>query len=189
VPAHKLSSLVLLGALLYSCNSEKQSNTEAITFRSIYDSLAKIELPLKLTPESWSEIIKTKTERYSSLSTTYAEPVVKIYDGEDFKLVLFVFQAESAAPILYSVNKKKELTDTLFLMGDWTSNDPENATQEYVTINKDLTIQLLDSAFTWKVDSLGERIEASKKLLVKFEEYKIFESGKISKLKESKNSF
>jgi hypothetical protein len=185
VPVLKLSRLVLLGILLSSCNSKKQSNSETITFQSIYDSLEKIELPLQLTPKSWSEIVRTKTKNHSSLSTAHTQPIAKIYDCKDFKLVLFEFQAESAAPILYSVNKKNELTDTLFLMGDWTSNDPENRTQEYVTINKDLTIQLLDSAFTWKVDSLGERIQSTMATKVKLENYQISEMGKILKGRES----
>jgi hypothetical protein len=182
VSAYKLFWLVFLGTLLSYCSFKKQSDSKEITFQSVYDSLDKIELPLQLTPESWHKIAKERAEKYPSLSTDYTRPVAKIYDGTDFKLVLFISQTESAAPILYSVNKKNEIADTLFLMGDWASNDPENGTQEYVTINKDLTIQLLDSAFTWRVDSLGERIQSSMKTKIKLEDYKVLKSGKISKV-------
>jgi hypothetical protein len=49
----------------------------------------------------------------------------------------------------------------------------------YVTINKDLTISFTDSTFTWEVDKENKKIEASKKIEVKTKKYFIESSGLI----------
>jgi hypothetical protein len=104
-------------------------------------------------------------------------------DSKNYKAIIFISTDETGSPTLITIDRIGNPIDTLFLLGDWASNDPSNGTTEIATINKDLTIHLLDSASTYDLGPDGDRIESTRKLTVTDELYRILNSGVIEKIR------
>jgi hypothetical protein len=111
-------------------------------------------------------------------------PVAKALDAENYKAIIFVSHDETGAPTLITINKNGQPIDTLFLLGDVSSNDPNWRTVEQAEINADRTIVLLDSVFHWDLDDTGNRIEQTMKLTVTGQRFRVLDSGIFVEIKE-----
>ena len=80
--------------------------------------------------------------------------------------------------MIITFDKRGNKIDSFALLGDIASNDPSHWTKELSIINTDLTIQLVDSIWSYDLDSDGGRIETSGRLTIKNELHQILESGK-----------
>jgi len=110
-------------------------------------------------------------------------PFARLTENSNYKGIIFVSTDETGSPTLITIDKSGQPIDTLFLLGDWGGNDPSIGTREITTINKDYTIQLIDSISTFDVGPDGDRIVSSEKLNVTNETYRIRDDGKIEKIR------
>jgi hypothetical protein len=110
-------------------------------------------------------------------------PFAKLSDGDKYMAVIFVSTDETGSPTIVTIDKFGNPIDTLFLLGDSGGNDPWIWTTETATINKDMTIELLDSVSTFEVDTATfERVENSRKIRVTKDIYRIRFSGEFEKV-------
>lgn len=187
---------LFLGSILLStvtmC-SDKSKMTEPVEskaaesglFKSAYDTLDKIEVPVTFRPDEWSDLYMKHLDKYGIKEgwELLKHPYAKLVDCKNYKAIIFISTDETGSPTIITIDRKGNPIDTLFLLGDWGGNDPGVGTNEIATINKDLTIHLLDSASIYDLDLDGDRIESSRKLTVTDELYKILDSGIIEKIR------
>ena len=67
--------------------------TEPTFFRSVYDSLEKMEVPIVLTPGIWDSLYQIHVNKYGiggQPDTILARPYKKLIDSEKFKAIIFV---------------------------------------------------------------------------------------------------
>lgn len=182
-----LSALVCCAAVLTACGDRKgkvetvlrSSSVEGNTFSSRYDSVKVMKLPAKIDWDGWDRETAVYHEKYGPMKTSglLDNPVAKVLDAENYKAIIFVSHDETGAPTLITVGKHEQPIDTLFLLGDVGSNDPEWRTVEQAEINADGTIVLLDSIFHWELDDTGSRIEQTKSLSVNRQCFRVLDSG------------
>ncbi len=153
-------------------------------FKSIYDTLDQLNIPIKLTPDNWSDLYNKHVEKYGIRfgERTLDHPFAKLTENENYKAFIFVSTDETGSPVIITFDRKGNKIDGLGLLGDWGGNDPSIGTTEIAIINKDLTIHLIDSTWTYDLTPDGDRIESSEKLTTKNELYRILNSGKIERV-------
>lgn len=162
-------------------NTGDKNFTEDIkTFKSDYDTLQNLELPLTLNQKTWSELAKKHYDKFGIKGgyDLLTMPFGKLTDSDLYKGIIFIYDD----PILITIDENLNPIDTLFLLGDNYSNDPSITTIEQAKINSDLTIQLLDSVFTYDLGKDEDRIESTKKLAITVENYRIEKTGQIKKI-------
>jgi len=171
--------------VMAKCHSPKSYenrslNSNVLTFQSDFDTLQRLSLPLTLNGKIWSELSRNHYETFGFRKgdDILTEPFGKFVDSELFKGVIFIFDD----PILVTIDRNQNPIDTLFLLGDNYSNDVSTATTEQAIVNTDLSIQLIDSVFTYLVDENDDRIDSSEKLEIQTENYRINKTGKILKV-------
>jgi hypothetical protein len=167
------------------CDRPKDKGDENVTaditaFKSDYDTLQNLGLPLTLNEKNWSELSRKHYDKFGIKGgyDLLTMPFSKLIDSDSYKGVIFIYDD----PILITIDKNSNPIDTLFLLGDNYSNDPSIKTIEQARINSDLTIQLLDSVFTYDLGKDEDRIESSEKLTIKKENYRIEKTGHIKKI-------
>lgn len=158
---------------------------ETATFKSVYDTLDFLTVPITLTPEKWVELYRNHLSKYGANEgwELFKHPYARLTENSNYKGIIFVSTDETGSPTLITIDKRGQPIDTLFLLGDWGGNDPSIGTSEIVTINKDYTIHLIDSTSIFDVKPDGQRIESTGKLTVANERYRIFDNGKIEKIR------
>ncbi len=173
--------------LLTSCGrgtKTESKNAEKKVFKSVYDTLDKIVLPVKWDPDVWSDLAEKHRDKYGMSGHDWEfhkHPYRILADRENFKAIVFFSQTETGSPIIMTIGKDLKPIDTLTLLGDWGGNDPSYGVSEIAEIESDLSIMLLDSISNWNLDSQGERIEDSHDLKIKLERFRILDNGKIKK--------
>jgi hypothetical protein len=153
------------------------------TFSSVYDTLDFLDIPIKLTPQSWSELYKTHLDKYGSTEgwELMKHPYAKLTENSNYKGIIFVSTDETGSPTLITIGKNGQPIDTLFLLGDWGGNDPSIGTSEIAIIDRDYNMNLIDSISTFDVGSEGDRIESSRRLTVTNETFRILNNGMIER--------
>jgi len=188
---NRIYLLWVLIFILTSCASKpvaERKVSETIPsefFSSVYDTLDPMEIPITLTPDSWSDLYHKHVDKYGLKigEMTIDHPFAKLIDHKNYKGIIFVSTDETGSPVLLTFDKNGNQIDGLMLLGDWGGNDPSIGTSEITTINKDLTIHLIDSTSTWDVTPDDERIDSTEQLTVTDELYKISDDGKIIKIR------
>ena len=182
---NRLTSGIVLILSLSMCDRPKDKGVENATtpigtFKSNYDTLQSLGLPLTLDWKIWSELAQNHYDKFGVKGgdDLLTRPFGKLIDSDLYKGVIFIYDD----PILITIDKGLNPIDTLFLLGDNYSNDPSITTIEQAKINSDLTIQLTDSVFTYDLGENEDRIENSKKLSIRVENYKIEKTGQIKKV-------
>ncbi len=160
-----------------------QKDTAA--FESVYDTLEFLTVPITLTPEKWIELYRNHLSKYGANEgwELFKNPYARLTENSNYKGIIFVSTDETGSPTLITIDKLGQPIDTLFLLGDWGGNDPSIGTREIVTINRDYTIHLIDSTSIFDLGPDGQRIESTGKLTVANERYRIFDNGKIEKIR------
>ena len=163
----------------------KSKVTETQSFKSVYDTLDQIDIPVTFRPDEWSNLYMNHLEKYGIKEgwELMKHPYAKLVDSVNYKGIIFVSTDETGSPTLITIDRNENPIDTLFLLGDWASNDPSNGTIELTTINKDLTIYMLDSVSTYDLGPNGDRLEDSRKLTITDELYRILSTGVIEKVR------
>lgn len=158
----------------------KDLTEDTKTFKSDYDTLQNLGLPLTLNQKTWTELTKSHYDKFGIKGgyDLLTMPFSKLTDSDSYKGIIFIYDD----PILITIDKKLNPIDTLFLLGDNYSNDASIMTIEQAKINHDLTIQLLDSVFTYDLGENESRIESTKKLTIKVDNYRIEKTGQIRKI-------
>ena len=184
----RLSSLVFF-ILLTSCGRVTKSDNNIVEknedgFKSVYDTLQKISLPLKWDPTVWRNLAALHEDKYriANYDLQFTQhPYGILADKESYKAIIFISQTETGSPILMTIGRDQNPIDTLFILGDWGGNDPSYGVSEIAEINSDLSITLLDSISSWELDDKGDRLEDSEDLKIKLDRYRILDNGKIKK--------
>ena len=178
---------ILVAIGLSACTRKVDHNEksqETGLFKSDYDTLKQIELPVLYTWDTWSEQVAGHHERYGvgqgwELSK---HPFGKLIDTINYKGIIFISTDETGSPTLITIGRNQNPIDTLFILGDMGSNDPGIKTIEQGSIDNNLVIQLVDSVFTYDVGDAGNRINTTEKLTIKTEKYRIENTGHIKKI-------
>jgi hypothetical protein len=183
---------ITLVSLIVGCNQKVKTvkaintpdTTESNYVQSTNDTLPQLSLPITLTPDSWGNLYDEYINKYGINSgvETESRPYAKLIDHKNYKAIIFISPDETGSPTLITFGNDGNKINELSLLGDWGSNDAESKTTESATINENLSIQLIDSIWTYEVVSEGQRIASSEKLAIKKELYKIFDSGEIKKM-------
>ena len=173
--------------------SDKPKTTEQIenkvaetqSFKSVYDTLDQMEIPVTFRPDEWGDLYMEHLKKYGVKEgwELMKHPYAKLVDSDNYKGIIFVSTDETGSPTLITIDRSGNPIDTLFLLGDWASNDPSNGTIELTTIDKDLTIHMLDSVSTYDVGPDGDRLEDTRKLTITDELYRILNSGVIERIR------
>lgn len=159
---------------------DKNLTEDVKTFMSDYDTLQNLGLPLTLNQKIWTELAKKHYDKFGIKGgyDLLTMPFGKVTDSDSYKGIIFIYDD----PILITIDKNLNPIDTLFLLGGNYSNDPSITTIEQAKINSDLTIQLLDSVFTYDLGKDEDRIESTEKLTITVENYRIEKTGQIIKM-------
>lgn len=159
--------------------------TEASPFKSVYDTLDQMEIPITLTWDKWNDLYKVHLEKYGpELREDITEhPFARLAEEKEFKAFIFVSRDETGSPVIITFDRNGRIIERFGLLGDVASNDPSSWTKELAIINKDLTIQFIDSVWSYDLDSAGSRIESSGKLTIKDQLWRIRDSGKLEKIR------
>lgn len=159
--------------------------TETELFKSVYDTLDQMEIPITLTWDTWDDLYNKHVEKYGlGLGEDILEhPFAKLTEEKEFKAFVFVSRDETGSPVIITFDKNGEIIERFGLLGDIASNDPSSWTKELAIINKDFTIQFIDSVWTYDLNSDGGRIESSGKLTTKDQLYRLLDSGKFEKIR------
>jgi hypothetical protein len=162
-----------------------ENAAEVKLFRSVYDTLGQMEIPVTFRPDEWGDLYMKHLEKYGVKEgqELMKHPYAKLVDSENYKAIIFVSTDETGSPTLITIDRKGNPIDTLFLLGDRASNDPRNETIELATIDKDLTIHLLDSVSTYDLGPNEDRLENTRKLTIADEMYRIHNSGVIERIR------
>lgn len=159
--------------------------SDSKSLKSPYDTLDNLEIPLTLTPDIWESMLEKHIQKYRIENqenwTLLNHPYAKLVEAKNFKAIIYYSNNETSSPAIVTLGQNGNVIDTLILLGEYGGNDPSINITEFVKINNDLSIQLIDSASTYEVDNAGNRIESSLELKVKNELYKILKTGKIQK--------
>jgi hypothetical protein len=177
-----------------SCSNSKESSSEnnsIITvspdenLKSYYDTLSLIKTPLKINWQYWDSTIQRYMIANGPIkgSNIFDNPFAKVFDNKNYKAIIFISPDESGSPALVTFDRNDSPIDTIFLLGDISSNNPEQWTIEEAEIMENQTIQLLDSISQWKLTSDGARIPDTKKSTIEVKKYKISKSGEIKEKK------
>ena len=155
------------------------------TFESYLDTLKSINIPVRFDWANWNKEVGEYMNKYGPVKSEglLKNPYAKIVDAKNYKGVIFISADATGSPAMVTIDKKENPIDTLFLLGDNYSNDPNWLTIEQAEVSKDQTIVLLDSVFHWDLDSNGDRLQRTKNLTIDKKNYKIVESGKIVEIK------
>lgn len=186
-----------IGGLIITCTltmcSNKSKTTERIenkitktqSFKSVYDTLDQMAIPVTFRPDAWSDLYMMHLEKYGIKEgwELMKHPYAKLVDSANYKGIIFVSTDETGSPTLITIDRKGNPIDTLFLLGDWASNDRSNGTIELTTIDKDLTIHMLDSVSTYDLGPNGDRLEETRKLTITDESYRILNTGVIERIR------
>lgn len=175
-----------------SCSEKKELSVNNIgaqkdttEFVSVYDTLDILKVPVSLTPHDWNGLHQKHLERYGVKEglELLQHPYARLTGNSDYKAVVFISTDETGSPTLITLSKNGLPIDTLYLLGDWSANNPGQETNELVTIGKDYLIHLIDSTSAFEVDENSERMEASRKVTVTHESYRISDKGRIEKIR------
>lgn len=175
-----LSRLIILGTILWSCNTKsgEQLALESISVNSAYDTLQRIELPLKLTTNNWRPYIKNFYKKLGQYSIPSNYPVGIISQNEYFKSVLIIIDE---LPVLMTLDNNQNPIDTLFILDDYGMN-PSKEVSEFSVIDEGLRVILIDSMYTYDLDENEIQINGTQKFKRTEENYKISDKGIIEKL-------
>ncbi len=148
------------------------------------DTIVTLKLPLVISSENWDEMFK----KYGKLGNNeeiklLKHPFAKLVDNEIYEAIICTVPNEVDSPFFVTINKDGKIIDSLFLIGEYGGNDASIGIKEYALINNDMTINIIDSTFSFDVDKDYNRIESSEKLTVKNVLYKVLENGMIKKIK------
>ncbi len=182
--------LVVICALIACSDKPKkteQGETEATDtepFKNVYDTLDQLKIPITFRPDDWDDLYMKHLEKYGIKEgwELLKHPYAKLVDSKNYKAIIFISTDETGSPTLITIDRIGNPIDTLFLLGDSGGNDPSSGTSEIATINKDLTIHLLDSIFTYDLEPDGHRVDSTQQVTVSDKKYRILESGKIEKI-------
>jgi len=192
-PMRRLILTLLSATLLVACSDKSKSKIEtptaprsgdSILFNSPYDSLETLSLPITLDTDVWDSLYFIHLDKYGPGEAweITKRPYMKIAENEHFKAIIFIRSDESGAPVVITIDSAGQQIDGVALLGDWTSNDPSSWTTELATVDKDLTIHLLDSVSSFQLDPDGARIDSTRVLEIKHEYYKINHDGKVERI-------
>jgi hypothetical protein len=159
--------------------------TEVKPFKSVYDTLDQMEIPVTFRSDEWSDLSMRHLEKYGVKERweLMHHPYAKLVDSLNYKAIIFVSTDQAGSPTLITIDRIGNPIDTLFLLDDWASNDPSNGTLELATINEDLTIHLSDSVSTYDLGPDGDRRESTRKVTVTDKLYRIRNSGVIEMIR------
>jgi len=176
-------------ALLFSCTPKSKPDNdigqgESRSVSSPYDTLKVMEVPLKIDWEKWDQEIKSYTQKNGPIGSSglFENPVARVLNRQKYEAVLFLTPDETASPAFVTIDRGGNPIDTLFLLGDNNSNDPNWLTVERSEIQDDQVIVLTDSVYHWDLDESGDRIPQTKKVSIERKKFRVLESGKIEKI-------
>jgi hypothetical protein len=109
--------------------------------------------------------------------------LARVFDEKNYKVIIFVSSDESGSPALITVDRNENPIDTVYLLGDISSNSPERRTIELAEISAGQTIHLIDTVSQWKLTNDGVRIPDTKQITIEEKKYIISESGKFTEIK------
>jgi hypothetical protein len=203
-----LLTVLTLGLFITNCNTkpnDKSENKEIETFtetdsdsvtninldkedrlhysltqwNKLYDTLTKTELPIEFNQKKWrKDYIRTFYKKLGQNSIPSSFPVTILSENKNYISIIIVVDD---LPVLVTYDKDKKPIDELFILDDYGMNPTKDIT-EFARINTDLTINLIDSIYTYKLDESERWIQDSQEFSRTVNNFKIDDRGKIKKM-------
>ena len=175
----KMRILLILGILTACSGLERKIDNKAS-----FDTIKEITIPRTITWTYWFEQINERKAAAKLVNDTtwFEQPIGKLIKSNNYAALLFESKDSTLSCLLVTFDKNKKPVDTLALLGGKAADIPTVYLYEDAKIGTDLTINLYDSIYAWKVDGQKKRIEDTRTTVVKREAYKVLETGEIERL-------
>jgi hypothetical protein len=180
-------SIIIPILFLLSCEQriEVDKSTDDITFLEFSNKIKKIDLPL--TAKCEKDLIGSTFDFENEIIKKYGSDNSLIYgklaEKENYTVIMYLYPADVALPIIQTNNKKGEKISSLNLYEISCWEDDTISETSWFKINKDLSIELGDSSASFVRNDNGDIIESTIKSKVRHRMFKINNEGKISEQK------
>ena len=183
-------TIILLLTLLTSCEKSNQKAKVSLNEKRQKAEYSE-KIPIINLPFSSTCDIELKGSRFGFTDkeiSKYGRKDCSIYgklvDNKKYTAIIYLLPCDVVLPILQTTDKKGIKISELELLEGYCGEDEFSWGSSGFTINKDLTIQITDSASSFERDDKAEIILSTKKLTVKHRQFYINENGKIVERKE-----
>lgn len=146
-------------------------------WNELYDTLQKVELPLALTDDKWRGQILHFYKKLKQYSIPPSFPVTIVSENENYIGVIIIVDE---LPVLVTYDSERNPIDELFIFDDY-GMDPTKSISEYALINADLTINLVDSILTYRIDENEIQIMETQEFSRTVNNYRIDDKGRFIK--------
>ncbi len=169
----------LIGLLLIVSCATKPND-----FKNYLSQIKPIPTPIKFWTIGYTDKkIENKVDErlFEKYKSVYANEIFgKLYENKQTAGIIYTVYGDVLAPVLITYDKQGNRIDSLGLFDNASGYNLEKETFVSVTLHPDLTIQEVDSTFTYTLNDKGDdRIPGSDKLTVDSIIYSINENGKI----------
>ena len=183
-------TIILLLTLLSSCGKTTQKDNVSLnekrekieyTFSEYSEEIPIINLPFHSTCDielNGSKLGLTNKE-ISKFGRKDCSVYGKLVDNEKYTAIIYLLPCDIVLPIIQTTDKKGKKISELELHDGYCGEDEFSWGSSSFTINKDLTIQIIDSVSSFERDDKAEIIESTKKVTIKHKQFYINENGKI----------
>ena len=198
----KLSSYMFAALLLVCLSCSRDNNTQyesvpvvvsenqelGVSSTSRYQAfMAKLPaLPLPFTATCGFKYEEAKTPDSTAVGK-YVKEFEKVYRkiqvSPNVEAVLAVYPTDDLLPRLRTFDHQGAVLDEQDLKFNPCGEEPGFQHSEQLTIQKDLTIVVLDSTARWQFDAAYQEIPKTRKLTVTKKTFKVLDSGEIIEVK------
>jgi hypothetical protein len=179
----KLILLPIILVILTNCSSPKTTEIqdEKQVFKNYLTQIPTLKLPLKFQCINfdYSTVNKINELEVSKFGPENSRVLGKLKLKNNLYGVIYIFPADAPLPILQINNEYGKKISKLNFYENYCGEDENYFGSSSAIINKDLSIELKDSAVFFKRDSKGQILEKTKKIENRKRRFEISNSGKI----------
>ncbi|GAB2525992.1 hypothetical protein [Rufibacter soli] len=194
----KLFPGLLLSLLLFSCTRDNTAQYEAnpvveqvvveapspVSFASFSAKLPVLPLPFKAGC-SYAYVVGPRAD--TTVASTYLKPDEQPYRrlsvNKNVTALLVLFPTDEILPRLRTYSKEGIILDEQDLKFATCGEEPGFSHREQFTIQKDFTIEHIDSTARWQSDAQDNELPGTRKLTVTRKKFKITPKGDIQEVK------
>ena len=187
---NKNLTIILLLTLLSSCGKTTQKDNVSLnekrqkleySFSEYSEKIPLVTLPLNSNCETGLEgsLFGFTNNEISKFGKADCSIYGKLADNDKYTAIIYLITGDIILPIIVTTDKKGKKISELELYDGYCGEEETFNEISFVSIDKNLTIQLKDSSTTYKRDDKIEIIESTRKTTVKHRQFYINDNGKI----------
>jgi hypothetical protein len=189
----KRSLLILLFFGQLGCNEVTQKTTSPLEWENIENHVIDSDfqkylnlIPTMSLPYSticsndYIDLVEVDSELKSKyIVEEWEMPYRKIPSKGNFIVILYVVPADILKPIIRTYNLSGKMLSSQAIFDNYCGAQPGSIRNATLVIQPNLIISQIDSIWTYRMDSLENEIDGSRKLRVNKNEFSIQETGEI----------